>query len=77
MSKKNKPKIPKKILGLKLSKGTRKDLRKLVKLIETPETRGLAIAAASVALGFLAKKMAPDHALATLGDTAAQAGHTH
>jgi hypothetical protein len=48
--------IPKKVLGFKLSKGTRKDLAKLVSLIDGPETRGLAISAASIALGYLAEK---------------------
>lgn len=49
-------KIPKKVLSFKLSKGSRKDLRKLLKLVEGPEIRGIAISAASVALGFLAEK---------------------
>lgn len=49
-------KIPKKVLGFKLSKGSRKDLRKLLKLIEGPEMRGIALSAASIALGYLTDK---------------------
>ena len=60
MGKKNngKIKIPKQVLGFELSQGTRKDLRKLLKLIEGPEARGIAISAASIAFGYLAEKTA-------------------
>ena len=60
MGKKNggKLRIPKKVLGFKLSKGSRKDLRKLLKLLESPEARTIAISAASVAFGYLAEKTA-------------------
>ena len=60
MGKKNnsKVKIPKKVLGFKLSKGSRKDLRRLLKLLDEPEARAIAISAASVAFGYLAKKTA-------------------
>lgn len=50
--------VPKKVLGFKLSKGSRKDLRRLLKLLESPEARALAVSAASVALGFLGEKAA-------------------
>jgi hypothetical protein len=60
MSKKKhgKASIPKKVLGFKLSKGTRKDLGKLLSLLDGPEARGLAISAAGIALGYLAEKTA-------------------
>lgn len=51
-------KVPRQILGFKLSKGARKDLRKVLKLIEGPEARGIAISAASIAFGYLAEKTA-------------------
>ena len=53
-----KVKIPKRVLGFKLSKGSRRDLRKLLKLIETPQARAIAVSAASVAFGYLAEKTA-------------------
>ncbi len=60
MSKKKdgKYRIPRKVLGFKLSKGSRKDLRRLLKLIEGPEARAIAISAASIAFGYLAEKTA-------------------
>lgn len=60
MSKKTdgKARIPKQVFGFKLSKGSRKDLRKLLKLIEGPEARGIAISAASIAFGYMAEKTA-------------------
>ncbi len=50
--------IPKKVLGFKLSKGTRKDLRKLLKRIDSPEGRALALSAAGVAAAFVAEHAA-------------------
>ena len=46
MAKKNEPKVPKSILGFKLSKGTRKDLKKLLKMFRNPDTHTLAMTAA-------------------------------
>ena len=56
MAKKNK--VPKKILGFKLSKGTRKDLKKLLKMVTHPDTRTLAISAAGGLAAFLAERFA-------------------
>jgi hypothetical protein len=53
-----KTKVPKKILGFKLSKGTRKDLKKLLKMLEGPNTRALAISAAGGLAAYLAEKFA-------------------
>lgn len=50
--------IPKRVLGFKLSKGTRKDLRKLLKRIGSPEARTLMLSAAGVAAGYLAEQAA-------------------
>lgn len=50
--------IPKKVLGFRLSKGTRKDIRKLLKRLETPEARTIAISAASAGLAYLAEHAA-------------------
>lgn len=59
MGKKNdKIKIPKKVLGFKLSKGSRKDLRRLLKVLEAPEARAIAVSATSVAIAYLAEKAA-------------------
>ena len=56
MAKKNK--VPKEILGFKLSKGTRKDLKKLLKMVTEPDTRTLAISAAGGLAAFLAERFA-------------------
>jgi hypothetical protein len=48
--------LPKRLLGLKLSNGTRKDLRKLLKKLEDPEIRAMALSAVGVAASFLAEK---------------------
>ena len=50
--------IPKKVLGFKLSKGTRKDLRKLLKRMDSPEARALALSAAGAAAAYLAEHAA-------------------
>jgi hypothetical protein len=62
MAKKNKPKVPKVILGFKLSKGTRKDLKKLLKMFRKPDTHTLAMTAAGGLAAFLAERFA-DHEL--------------
>jgi hypothetical protein len=48
------PKVPKKIMGFKLSKGTRKDLKKLMRMFEDADTRTLAMTAVSGLAAFLA-----------------------
>lgn len=51
-------KVPKKLMGFKLSKGTRKDLKKLLKMVTEPDTRTLAVSAASALAAFLAERFA-------------------
>lgn len=59
MAKKDKgPKLPKRIMGFKLSKGTRKDLKKLLRMLGDPDTRTLATTAASGLAAFLAERLA-------------------
>jgi len=58
MAKKKGPKVPKKIMGFKLSKGTRKDLRKLLRMFGSPDTRTLAMTAAGGLAAFLAERFA-------------------
>jgi len=58
MGKKNKHKVPKRILGFKLSKGTRKDLKKLLKMFEHPDRRALAMTAAGGLATFLMERFA-------------------
>ena len=58
MAKKDKPKVPKKILGFKLSKGTRKDLKKLLGMLGSPDTRTFAVSAAGGLAAFLAERFA-------------------
>ena len=57
MAKKRKrTKVPKKIMGFKLSKGTRKDIRKLLGMFGDPDTRKLAMTAASGLAAYLAQR---------------------
>jgi predicted site-specific integrase-resolvase len=58
MAKKNKSKVPKTILGFKLSKGTRKDLKKLLKMFRNPDTHTIAMTAAGGLAAFLAERFA-------------------
>ena len=58
MAKKNKPKVPKTILGFKLSKGTRKDLKKLLKMFRNPDTHTIAMTTAGGLAAFLAERFA-------------------
>jgi len=58
MAKKNKGLVPKKIMGFKLSKGTRKDLKKLLRMFGDSDTRTLAVAAASGLAAYLAERFA-------------------
>jgi hypothetical protein len=53
-----KPKVPKRIMGFKLSKGTRKDLRKLLRMFGKPDSRALAMTAASGLAAYLAEQFA-------------------
>lgn len=50
--------IPKKVLGFKLSKGSRKDLRRLLKRLESPELRALAISVAGAGVAYLTEQAA-------------------
>lgn len=58
MTRKTKVDVPKRILGFKLSKGTRKDLRKLLTMVERPETRTVALTAGTGLATFLAERFA-------------------
>ena len=49
-------KVPKRIMGFKLSKGTRKDLKKLLRMFGDPDTRKLAMTAASGLAAYLAQR---------------------
>jgi len=51
-------KVPKKLMGFKLSKGTRKDLKKLLKMVTEPDTRTIAVSAAGALAAFLAERFA-------------------
>ena len=53
-----KNKVPKKLMGFKLRKGTRKDLKKLLKMVSHPDTRTLAISAAGALAAFIAERFA-------------------
>jgi len=59
-------KVPKKILGFKLSKGTRKDLKKLLKMFGKPDTHALAMTVAGGLAAFLAERFA-EHEIDTHG----------
>lgn len=48
--------IPKRIFGFKLSKGTRKDLRRIIGMLEHPEARTLALSAATALAAYLGEK---------------------
>lgn len=58
MAKKTKLKVPKDIVGFKLSKGTRKDVKKLLKMIGDPDKKDLAVSAAGGLAAFLAERVA-------------------
>jgi hypothetical protein len=57
MARKSKLKVPKDIMGFKLSKGTRKDIKKLLKMIGDPDKKALAISAAGGLAAFLAERV--------------------
>lgn len=57
MAKKSKLKVPKKVLGFNLSKGTRKDIKKLLKLVGDPETRAIALSVAGGLAAFIAERI--------------------
>jgi hypothetical protein len=54
-------KVPKKLMGFKLSKGTRKDLNKLLKMVTHPDTRSIAMSAMAALSSLLAERMAAHH----------------
>jgi hypothetical protein len=58
MARKDKLKVPKRILGFKLSKGTRKDLKTLRKMFADQETSALAISIAGGLSAVLAELFA-------------------
>ena len=63
MAKKDKTtKVPKRDLGFKLSKGTRKDLKKLLKMFRNPDTHTIAMTAAGGLAAFLAERFAEPEA---------------
>lgn len=49
-------KVPRKLMGFKLSKGTRKDLKKLLKMVTEPDTRTLAVSVAGALAAFIAER---------------------
>lgn len=51
-------KVPKKLLGHKLRKGTRRDIADLVKAVGHPNAKSLVAAASAAILPFLAEKVA-------------------
>jgi hypothetical protein len=53
-----KTRVPKKLMGFKLRKGTRKDLKKLLKMVAHPDTRTLAVSAAGALAAFIAERFA-------------------
>lgn len=58
-NKKNKKrKVPKRIMGFKLSKGTRKDIKKLLRMVGNPDTKTVAVSAAGGLAAFLAERFA-------------------
>jgi hypothetical protein len=61
-------KVPKKLMGFKLSKGTRKDLNKLIKMVTHPDTRSLALSAMGAISALLAERMAAHHEKPAAGD---------
>lgn len=60
MAKKNKVKIPKRVLGFKLSKGSRKDLKRLLNMLESPQTKALLMSAVGGIAAFLAEHFAEE-----------------
>lgn len=59
MAKKDKSlKVPKKIMGFKLSKGTRKDLKKLLKMLGKQDAHRFATSALGVLVALLTERMA-------------------
>jgi len=71
-------KIPKKVLGYKLSKGSRKDLRKLIAMLESPPAKALALSAMGALIEHLGERAAEGKGpMAKLGRKAAAAARTH
>lgn len=51
-------KVPRKLFGFKLSKGTRKDLKKLLKMLGRPDTHRIATSALGALIALLTERMA-------------------
>ncbi len=60
MAKKNKIKIPKRVLGIKLPRDLRKNVKSLARLIHAPETRQMLGAAIAAVAANRAMADAPD-----------------
>ena len=75
MAKKSKPKVPKAILGFKLSKGNRKDLKRLFKMFRNPDTHTLAMTAAGGLAAFLAERFAEHEIDRSGGKSKARLAH--
>lgn len=61
MGKKKGVKVPKDLMGFKLSKGTRRDVKKLLKMVGDPDKKDLAISAAGGLAAFLAERVVEHH----------------
>ena len=59
--KKKSSKVPKKLFGFKLSKGTRKDLGKLFKLVTHPDSHSLVMSGLGALSALLAERVAKHH----------------
>lgn len=74
MAKKDKTlKVPKKIMGFKLSKGTRKDLKKLLKLLGKQDAHRFATSALGALVALLTERMAVQQVPATSESTGQRA----
>jgi len=61
-----KKKVPKKILGFKLSKGTRKDLKKLLKMFGNADSHKVAASVAAALTAYLIERFG-EHQVEKLG----------
>ena len=61
-----KTKVPKKILGFKLSKGTRKDLKKLLKMFDNADSHKVAASVAAALTAYLIERFG-EHQVEKLG----------
>ena len=67
--------VPKKLMGFKLSKGTRKDLNKLLKMVAIPDKRTLAMSAMGAISALLAERMSAHHDTSGEGDSRPAVAH--